>query len=125
MTVHRATAQRKRDGEAADTDAALQALALMPKTVQRALAEAVAHPRLFNLVVSNLPGPALPLYLRGCRLRELHPAVPLAQRHALSIGVATVAGRACFGLYADKATLPDADALAADLDASIDELVAA
>jgi WS/DGAT/MGAT family acyltransferase len=125
MTVHRATAQRKRDGEAADTDAALQALALMPKTVQRALAEAVAHPRLFNLVVSNLPGPALPLYLRGCRLRELHPAVPLADRHALSIGVATVAGRACFGLYADKATLPDADALAADLDASIEELVAA
>jgi WS/DGAT/MGAT family acyltransferase len=125
MTVHRATAQRKRDGEAADTDAALQALALMPKTVQRALAEAVAHPRLFNLVVSNLPGPALPLYLRGCRLRELHPAVPLAQRHALSIGVATVAGRACFGLYADKAILPDADVLAADLDASIDELVAA
>lgn len=125
MTVHRATAQRKRDGEAADTDAALQALARMPKTVQRALAEAVAHPRLFNLVVSNLPGPALPLHLRGCRLRELHPAVPLADRHALSIGVATVAGRACFGLYHDKATLPDADALAADLDASIDELVAA
>jgi WS/DGAT/MGAT family acyltransferase len=125
MTVHRATAQRKRDGEAADTDAALQALALMPKSVQRAMAGAVAHPRLFNLVVSNLPGPALPLYLRGCRLRELHPAVPLAQRHALSIGVATVAGRACFGLYADRATLPDADALAADLDASIDELVAA
>jgi diacylglycerol O-acyltransferase / wax synthase len=125
MSVHRATAQRKRDGEAADTDAALRALALTPRTVQRALAQAVAHPRLFNLVVSNLPGPALPLYMRGCQLRELHPAVPLADRHALSIGVATVAGRACFGLYADKATLPDADALAEDLDASIDELVAA
>ena len=125
MTVHRETARRKRDGEAADTDAALRALALTPKPVQRALAQAVAHPRLFNLVVSNLPGPALPLYLRGCRLRELHPAVPLADRHALSIGVATVAGRACFGLYADAVSLPDSDALAADLDASIDELVAA
>jgi WS/DGAT/MGAT family acyltransferase len=124
MTVHRATAQRKRDGEAADTDAALQALALTPKPVQRALAHAVAHPRLFNLVISNVPGPALPLYLRGCRLRELHPAVPLADRHALSIGVATVDGRACFGLYADSVSLPDSDALAGDLDASIDELVA-
>ena len=125
MTVHRATAQRKRDGEAADTDAALRALALTPKPVQRALAQAVAHPRLFNLVVSNVPGPSLPLYLRGCRLRELHPAVPLAERHALSIGVATVDGRACFGLYADAVTLPDTGALAADLDASIDELLAA
>jgi WS/DGAT/MGAT family acyltransferase len=125
MSVHRATAQRKRDGEAADADAALRALALTPKPVQRALAQAVAHPRLFNLVVSNVPGPALPLYLRGCRLRELYPAVPLADRHALSIGVATVDGRACFGLYADALTLPDADALAEDLDASIGELVAA
>jgi diacylglycerol O-acyltransferase / wax synthase len=125
MRLHRATAQRKRDGEAADTDAALRALALTPKPVQRALAGAVAHPRLFNLVVSNVPGPALPLYLRGCRLRELYPAVPLADRHALSIGVATVAGRACFGLYADAVTLPDAGALADDLDASIAELVAA
>src|SRR3954451_14002372 len=125
MLVHRATAQRKRDGEAADTDAALRALALTPKPLQRALAQAAAHPRLFNLVVSNVPGPALPLYLRGCRLRELYPAVPLADRHALSIGVATVAGRACFGLYADAVTLPDAHALADDLDASIDELVTA
>jgi WS/DGAT/MGAT family acyltransferase len=125
MLVHRATAQRKRDGEAEDTDNALRALALTPGPVQRALAQAVAHPRLFNLVVSNVPGPSLPLYLRGCRLRELHPAVPLADRHALSIGFATVDGRACFGLYADAVTLPDAHALAADLDASIDELVAA
>jgi diacylglycerol O-acyltransferase / wax synthase len=124
MRLNRATSQRKRDGEAADTDAALRALALTPKPVQRALAQAVAHPRLFNLVVSNVPGPALPLYLRGCRLRELYPAVPLADRHALSIGVATVAGRACFGLYADAVTLPDAAALAGDLDAAIGELVA-
>jgi diacylglycerol O-acyltransferase len=50
--------------------------------------------------------------------------VPLADRHALSIGVATVDGRACFGLYADSVSLPDSDALAGDLDASIDELVA-
>src|SRR4051812_6351715 len=125
MSLHRATAQRKRDGEAADTDAALRALALTPKPLQRAVAQAAAHPRLFNLVVSNVPGPALPLFLRGCRLRELYPAVPLADRHALSIGVATVAGRACFGLYADAVTLPDAHALADDLDASIDELVTA
>ena len=125
MRVHRATDQRRRDGEAADTDAALRALARTPRPVQRALAHAVAHPRLCNLVVSNVPGPARPAYLRGCRLRELYPAVPLSDRHALSIGVATVDGRACFGLYADAITLPDAQELGADLDAAVDELAAA
>jgi hypothetical protein len=68
-------------------------------------------------------GPAVPRYLRGCRLREVHSAVPLAARHALSIGVVTVAGNACFGITADARTLPDADALAADLDAEIDALL--
>jgi diacylglycerol O-acyltransferase len=124
MTVHAATSQRERDGEAEAVDAALRALAHAPRTVQRTLAQAVAHPRFFNLVVSSIPGPAVPRYLRGCRLRAIHPAVPLADRHALSIGVVTVAGRACFGLYADAATLPDADALAADLDAAFEELSA-
>jgi hypothetical protein len=67
----------------------------------------------------------VPRYLRGCRLREVHSAVPLAGRHALSIGVVTVARNACFGITADARTLPDADALGADLDAAIDELLAA
>jgi len=123
MAVHRATSQRERDGEADDVDAALRALAVAPRLVQRTLAHAIAHPRLFNLVVSSVPGPAVPRYLRGCRLAEIHPAVPLADRHAVSIGVVMAAGRACFGLYADAQTLPDADALAADLDAALDELL--
>jgi hypothetical protein len=67
----------------------------------------------------------VPRYLRGCRLREVHSAVPLAGRHALSIGVVMVAGNACFGVTADAVALPDADALAADLDAAIDELLTA
>ena len=58
------------------------------------MAHAFAHPRLFNLTVSSVPGPAPPRYLRGCRLRSIHTAVPLAARHALSIGVLTVAGNA-------------------------------
>ena len=62
-------------------------------------------------------------YLRGCRLRTVHSAVPLSAHHALSIGVVTVAGNACFGISSDPATLPDADDLAAYLDAAFDELL--
>jgi diacylglycerol O-acyltransferase / wax synthase len=123
--VNRATAQRRRDGEAEDLDAAFRVLARTPTPLQHALAHAFAHPRLFNLTVSSVPGPAVPRYLRGCRLREVHSAVPLAGRHAVSIGVVTVAGNACFGVTTDAASLPDADALAADVDAAVDELVAA
>jgi len=66
----------------------------------------------------------VPRYLRGCRLRSVHSAIPLAGRHALSIGVVTVAGNACFAVTADAETLPDADYLAGDLDAALDELLA-
>ena len=123
--VNRVTAQRERDGEAADVDAAFGVLARTPPPLQRMLAHAFAHPRLFNLTVSSIPGPAVPRFLRGCRLREVHPAVPLTDRHALSIGVVTVAGNACFGLYADALSLPDADVLARDLEDSLDELLRA
>jgi WS/DGAT/MGAT family acyltransferase len=123
--VNRATAQRQRHGEAEALDAAFRELARTPPPLQHALAHAFAHPRLFNLTISSVPGPAVPRYLRGCRLREVHSAVPLAGRHALSIGVVTVAGNACLGITADPHTLPDADALATDLDAELDELLAA
>jgi WS/DGAT/MGAT family acyltransferase len=123
--VGRATAQRRRDGEAEDVDAAFRVLARTPPPVQHTLARAFAHPRLFNLTISSVPGPAVPRYLRGCRLRHVHSAVPLTGRHAVSIGIVTVAASACFGITADARTLPDADALGSDLGAAVDELVAA
>ena len=122
--IHRSTAQRARDGEAEHVDAAFRTLARTPRPLQRAAAHAFAHPRLFNLTISSVAGPAPPRYLRGCRLREVHSAVPLAGRHALSIGIVTVAARVCFGIFTDAEILPDADALGGDVDAAFDELVA-
>jgi diacylglycerol O-acyltransferase len=124
LAVHRATAERDRDGTADALDVAFRALARTPGPVQHALAHAFAHPRLFNLTVSSVPGPAVPRYLHGCRLRSVHSSVPLAARHALSIGIVTAAGNACVGITADPATLPDADTLAAGFDESLDELLA-
>jgi len=119
------TDQRRRNGDAEAMDAAFGVLALTPPPVQRALAHAFAHPRLFNITISSVAGPAVPRYIRGCRLREVFSAVPLAGRHALSIGVVTVAGRVCFGLCSDAAALPDADEVGADVEAAFDELVVA
>src|SRR5262249_49814188 len=74
--------------------------------------------------VSNIPGPAAPLYMLGCPLKATYPVVPLADRHALSVGMTTVRDLACFGVYADRETVPDADMLARDIDHAIAELLA-
>jgi diacylglycerol O-acyltransferase / wax synthase len=83
----------------------------------------MASPQAFNLVVSNIPGPREPLYMLGCELEEVYPVVPLADRHAVSIGLTTIGDRAFFGIYADPEALPDVELLATFIDESIDELI--
>jgi diacylglycerol O-acyltransferase / wax synthase len=123
LAVNAVTAQRKAAHEAAGSNAALEALAHVPRPLQRAASQLVASPRAFNLVVSNIPGPPQPLFLLGCELTHAYPVVPLAESHALSIGMTTIQGEACLGLYADRQTLPDADRLAGHIDRAIDELL--
>jgi diacylglycerol O-acyltransferase len=77
----------------------------------------------FNLTVSNIPGPSEPMYMLGCELQEAYPVVPIAEGHAMSIGVTTICDRACFGVYADAETLPEADELVSAIHDSVDELL--
>jgi diacylglycerol O-acyltransferase len=122
--VHETMSQRKRDGEPEGADLALKAAALTLPAIQHSFSRFMASPRTFNLVVSNIPGPAEPLYMLGCPLRATYPVVPLADRHALSVGMTTVRDLACFDIYADRETLPHADGLARDIDEAIAELLA-
>ena len=80
--------------------------------------------RSFNLVVTNVPGPQVPLYLLGRRLRALYPVVPITGRQALGIAVMSYDGRLGFGLLADYDALADVDVLATELRAAIDALAA-
>ena len=115
-------AERKESGEPAGAQAVLDAVAYAPRTIQHLVSRAAASPRAFNLVVSNIPGPPVPLYMLGCRLEEVYPVVPLADEHAVSIGFTTVDDQAFFGVYADSDSLPEADELAAAIADSVDEL---
>jgi diacylglycerol O-acyltransferase len=123
LDVHEAMSARKDSGDPDGADALLELIGHAPTLVQRAVGKLVASPRTFNLVVSNIPGPREPLYMLGCELEEAYPVVPLADRHALSIGFTTIRDEACFGVYADRKSLPDADLIAADIDGSVDELL--
>jgi diacylglycerol O-acyltransferase len=123
LDVHVVMSDRKASGEPQGGEAVFKAVSYAPHSVQHAVSRMVASPRAFNLVVSNIPGPRLPLYMLGCELEEAYPVVPLADQHALSIGVTTIKDGAFFGVYADRRSLPDAELLAADINASIDELL--
>jgi diacylglycerol O-acyltransferase / wax synthase len=116
--------RRKQDREPEGADLAFKAAEHAPGPVQHAISRIFASPRTFNLVVSNIPGPAQPMYMHGCRLEAAYPVVPLADRHALSIGMTSVCDRACFGIYADREAIPDADDFASDVEAAITELLA-
>jgi diacylglycerol O-acyltransferase / wax synthase len=121
--VHLATREAKAAGEPEGADAVLELASYAPSRVQRVLSRIVASPRTFNVVVSNIPGPAEQLYMLGCPLREAYPIVPLAERHGLSIGFTTVAGGAFFGVYADRDSVPDPQRLAGEVGSALDELI--
>jgi WS/DGAT/MGAT family acyltransferase len=122
--VHATMSQRKRDGEPEGADLAFKAAAYTPGVVQHAISRIFASPRTFNLVVSNIPGPPLQLYLRGCPLQAAYPVVPLADSHAMSVGMTSVADSVCLGIYADREAIPQAGQLASDIDTEIGELLA-
>jgi WS/DGAT/MGAT family acyltransferase len=79
--------------------------------------------RLFNLVVTNVPGPQFPLYAAGARLLEMYPVLPLTKGQALSVGLTSYDGGVHYGLTADRDAVPDVDVLAACLEESLAELV--
>ena len=79
---------------------------------------------MFNLVVTNVPGPQYPLYMMGRRLEAMYPMVPLAENQALGVAIMSYNGQLNFGLNADYDAMADLEALAEELRASIDELVA-
>jgi hypothetical protein len=121
--VHTAMSRAKRDGEPQGSDLVLKTASYTPPTVQQTLSRLFASPRAFNLVVSNIPGPTEPMYMLGCPLQAVYPMVPLADHHAVSVGMLTVQDQACIGVYADREALPDVKLLAQDIDDAITDLL--
>jgi diacylglycerol O-acyltransferase / wax synthase len=80
--------------------------------------------RLYNLLVTNVPGPQQPIYLMGRRLQELAPLAFLAPEHLLAIAIVSYDGQVTYGLLGDADALPDLDELAGHLQDSLAELVA-
>lgn len=93
-----------------------------PSTVMAQASRLMNRQRLFNLVVTNVPGPQFPLYLMGREAIDPFPMVPLAKGQGLGIAIMSYNGRMNFGLVGDFDVMYDIDDLAEDLYRSLEEL---
>ncbi|MHB1537266.1 MAG: WS/DGAT/MGAT family O-acyltransferase [Solirubrobacteraceae bacterium] len=80
--------------------------------------------RLFNLIVTNVPGPQLPLYVLGRRMLHAYPVAFLPQHHAIAIAIMSYDGEMNFGLLGDFDALPDMDAFGEHIEAELATLLA-
>lgn len=87
----------------------------------------LAHrlPPVFNLIVSNVMGPPIPLYLAGAEVAAVYPLGPLLDGSGLNVTVISHLDRLHVGVIACPAIVADPEAVAASIGAAVDELVAA
>lgn len=117
-----AMAALKADGLIEGSALLMAGIGLCPEPIKDRAARLAASPRLYNLTVSNVPGPRVPLYAAGGRVVSIYPVIPIPDRHALSIGVLTYDRGAHFCCYADPLALPGVERLAPALEDAIVEL---
>jgi diacylglycerol O-acyltransferase len=98
---------------------------LAPPTILAQASRLNFSTRLFNLIVTNVPGPQFPLYLLGRRLHDLFPIAFLPTDHALAVAIMSYDGGIEYGLLADYDALPDVERIATGIDEALDELKAA
>jgi len=120
--VREATAALKASSMAESAKSIIELGAYAPPALHAAAARLASRGRWFNLVVSNVPAPQVPLYLAGARLIANYPSIPLNGNVGLSISCTSLGGTMAFGLTADWDAVPDLDVLVRGIDDAIDQL---
>jgi WS/DGAT/MGAT family acyltransferase len=98
---------------------------LAPPTILAQASRLQFSTRLFNLLVTNIPGPQFPLYVLGRELQDLFPVAFLPSHQALAVAIMSYNGGIDFGLLADYDALADLDVIVSGLDESLEGLLAA
>jgi WS/DGAT/MGAT family acyltransferase len=96
---------------------------LAPPVLHSIFARSALATRLFNVTVTNVPGPQQPLYAFGARMEEVLPLVPLAAEHRVGVAVVSYDGNVFFGLSGDEHAADDLERLAEGIESSVAELV--
>ncbi len=106
-TIHALTRELKESRQALGVEMMMQVAEWTPSTLLALGARAMSGP--INTIVTNVPGPQIPLYFHGARVREIYPMVPLMDGIGLGIAVTSYAGTMNFGFNADPDIVPDLD----------------
>ncbi len=118
-------AQHKERGQMLGAEAIVAVAGFAPPTLHSlgARVGSSLSKRIFNLVVTNVPGPQVPLYAGGAKMLAVYPVVPLSKGQAVSIGLTSYNGGVFFGLNADRDAMPDVDVLGQCLADAAEELL--
>jgi len=114
----------KSGGQAVGAQVLTELSGFAPATVMGQASRLMARQRFFNVVVTNVPGPQLPLFLAGRRMIDPFPMVPLVKNQGLGIALLSYAGRINFGLVGDYDVMWDLDDFSDDVHESLAELAA-
>jgi WS/DGAT/MGAT family acyltransferase len=116
--------QRLKGGhEAAAGQTLVELTGLAPPIVHSFAARSAFGTRMFNVTVTNVPGPQLPLYAFGARLRRIIPLVPLAAEHALAVAAVSYDGDLCLCVNADRDAVPDLEEVVVGMGEELDALL--
>ena len=119
------TASLRNNQEAQSTSLLVETAEWTPPIAIAMSIRLIRQVRLFNLIVTNIPGPAFPLYLLDAPMVAGHPHVPLFDNQGLGLALLSYAGRLSLGLVADWDVVHDLAQVADWMDASFSELRAA
>jgi WS/DGAT/MGAT family acyltransferase len=128
MRLHQiafAMRQQMEGGQAVGADSLAGLAGFAPPTLHSLgarLGSAVSR-RLFNVVITNVPGPQQALYAGDAKMLSTYPVMPLAKGQALSIGLTSYDGGVYYGLNADRNAMPDVDVLGQSVVDSLAELL--
>jgi WS/DGAT/MGAT family acyltransferase len=117
-------AERLKAGDQAMAGSTLVQLAgLAPPLLHSFLAQALFATRLFNVTITNVPGPQMTLYAFGSPMRRVLGLVPLAAEHAVGVAILSYDGTVTFNVIADHDTVPDIDVIVQGIESTLDELL--
>jgi diacylglycerol O-acyltransferase len=107
------------------TETVLDLLGPAPQPMMACIGTLANHQPLFNLVVTNVPGPSECLYLLGARMLEAYPFVPLAGNLTLGVAAMSYNGDLTLGVLANPTTCPDVAVFVRGVEADLASLLEA
>jgi diacylglycerol O-acyltransferase len=121
--IRSVTDEHRRAGTAQGAAALARVTDWTPTALLSSAARMIPLARPFNLLVSNVPGPQVPLYLLDARLRAGFPLAPLFLDQGLAVALISYDARVCWGLVSDPRIVPDLDVFARRIETALSDLL--